>query len=152
MSKSATFDPIFQLLHSAMGSEKNIQITSVSTLKTVSILDRETEKLRLLEKGSKKIREKKAGLIVRYSQPFSIIYKVECRNLKLRSKCGGRLRSREAGDNGGLDHKRGAGEFAQCGTRRVCFDQQKSQFGSNSWELFKMILWIFFNSRRGHFN
>ena len=54
---------------------------------------------------------------------------------------------RGRGYNGGLDHKRGAGEFAQCGTR-MCFDQKKSQFGSNSWELFKMILWIF----AGHFN
>ena len=25
----------------------------------------------------------------------------------------------------------------------VCFDQKKSQFGSNSLDLFKMILWIF---------
>ena len=49
----------------------------------------------------------------------------------------------------GLDHKRGAGEFAQCGTPRlrVCFDQKKSQFGSNSWELFKMILWMFFKEQ-----
>ena len=46
-------------------------------------------------------------------------------------------------DNGGLDHKRGAGESLQCGTHRaaqVCFDQKNSQFGSHSWELFKMIL------------
>ena len=36
-------------------------------------------------------------LIVRYSEPFSIIYEVEWNNLKLRSKCGVRLRNREAG-------------------------------------------------------
>ena len=55
----------------------------------------------------------------------------------------GEVKEQRGRDNGELDHKQGAAEFAQSGTRRVCFDQKKSQFGSNSWKLFKMMLWIF---------
>ena len=61
----------------------------------------------------------------------------KCRNLKLGSKC---TVGSQRWDNGGLDHKQRAGEFAQCGTRRMCFGQKRSQFGSNAWELVKMIL------------